>query len=77
MTVTPLAPVAWPYSRRVTVQRSVGGMYALLLTLRGWTPGTDLRDVSRQILASGDASAAGARIAASTATVLWVDVEPD
>lgn len=77
MTLTPLSPVVWPYDRRVTVQRSRDGMYAFLLTLHGWTPGTDLRVVASQILASGDASSAGARIAASSETVLWIDVEND
>ena len=77
MIITPLSPVANPYSRRVTVQRSLGGMYSFLLSLKGWNLGTDLRVVARQILDSGDASSAGCRIAATTDTVLWIDVEPD
>jgi hypothetical protein len=77
MTVTPLAPVARPYDRRVTVERSMSGMYAFLLSLHGWTLGTDLRVVAAKILVSLDASAAGARIVASSATVLWLDVEAD
>jgi len=75
--LSPLSPVAWPYARRVTVQRSRRGMYAFLLSLNGWSLGTDLRVVAAGILASGDASPAGARIAATTDTVLWIDVEND
>jgi hypothetical protein len=75
--LTPVAPVVWPYNRRVTVQRNVEGMYAFLLSLNGWNLGTDLRVIAKEILDSGDASSAGARIAASSETVLWIDVEPD
>lgn len=74
---TPLAPVAHPYAYRVTVYRSVQGMYAFLLSLRGWTVGTDLRAVAQDILDNLDASAAGARISAVSRTILWVDVEAD
>jgi hypothetical protein len=74
---TPLAEPVWPYARRVSVERSIGGMYAFVVSLPGWQPGSDLRRLSRHILNSLDASCAAAKITAITETVLWIDVEPD
>lgn len=74
---SPLDYVAHPYARRVSVERSERALYGFLITLQGWNAGTNLLVVARSILATLDASSAGAQVAASTETVLWIDVEDD
>lgn len=71
----PLAPVAMPYSRRVIVRRTTEALRDFLITLDGWSPLANFWAIAEGILATRDASPAGARIVALSDSTLTLDVE--